>query len=199
MLAFSLLLLEKMAHIILASSSPRRQELLKQLGLEFESYAPEIDESVQYNETVEAYVERLACEKANTILQQFPQSIIIAADTSVSVDGKIIGKPESKQHAFDIWSTLSGRSHDVFSGICVAAPNAIHSCVVKTSVEFQTLSMADMELYWATGEPLGKAGAYAIQGIAAQFIPRIDGSYTNVVGLPLFETIQLLKRVKAFN
>ena len=199
MLAFSLLLLEKMAHIILASSSPRRQELLKQLGLEFESYAPEIDESVQYNETVEAYVERLAREKANTILQQFPQSIIIAADTSLSIDGKIIGKPESKQHAFDIWSTLSGRRHDVFSGICVAASNAIHSCAVKTSVEFQTLSMADMELYWATGEPLGKAGAYAIQGIAAQFIPRIEGSYTNVVGLPLFETIQLLTRVKAFN
>ena len=199
MLASGLLLLEKMAHIILASSSPRRQELLKQLGLAFVSYAPDIDESVQSNETVESYVERLAREKANSVLQQFPQSIVIAADTSLSVDGKIIGKPESKQHAFDIWSVLSGRSHDVFSGVCVAASNGIYSCVVKTSVEFQSLSMTDMEAYWATGEPIGKAGAYAIQGIAAQFIPRIQGSYSNVVGLPLFETIQLLKRVKALN
>ena len=184
-----------MAHLILASSSPRRQTLLQQLDVHFDVVCPEIDESPQQNESVSTYVERLAREKARVILTKFPDAVILDADTSLGLDGKIVGKPESKAHAFDIWKALSGRQHDVFSGVCVATATNIFSEVVQTRVEFQHLTHADMEDYWATGEPIGKAGAYAIQGIAAQFIPRIEGSYTNVVGLPLYETVQLLKRV----
>lgn len=185
-----------MAHLILASSSLRRQALLTQLGLAFDVFCPDIDETPQENEPVSAYVARLAKEKASAILTKFPDAIILAADTSLGLDGRIIGKPESKAHAFEIWNALSGRWHDVFSGICVATTAGLFTEVVQTRVEFQALNQTDMETYWATGEPVGKAGAYAIQGIAAQFIPRIEGSYTNVVGLPLYETAQLLKRVK---
>jgi septum formation protein len=196
-MASGLLLFTQMAHIILASSSPRRQELLRQLGLDFDSYSPDVDEAVQDGETVEQYVERLARDKAQVVLNQYPEAIVIAADTSLSCAGKIIGKPESKQHAFEIWSALSGQWHDVYSGICVASSSKILSTVVRTQVEFQRLSHVEMEKYWATGEPIGKAGAYAIQGIAAQYIPQIRGSYSNVVGLPLYETVQLLESVKA--
>lgn len=195
-MASRLLLFGKMAHIVLASSSPRRKELLQQLGLDFEIYSPDIDESVHENELVHHYVERLAREKAQTVLKLFPEAIVIAADTSLGLDGQIIGKPESKNHAFEIWKQLSGRWHDVFSGLCVATQQQMLSQVVQTQVEFQHLTTQDMEDYWTTGEPVGKAGGYAIQGIASQYIPQIQGSYSNVVGLPLYEFAQLLKRVK---
>ncbi|MEN8391191.1 Maf family nucleotide pyrophosphatase [Acinetobacter indicus] len=185
--------------IILASSSPRRRELLAQLGLQFEIYSPDIDESILPDEPVEQYVERLACAKADAVLARFPEAIVIAADTSLGVDGQILGKPESKVHAFAMWQQISGRKHDVFSGVCVRTKAEKYSIVVRTQVEFQALSLSDMECYWASGEPVGKAGAYAIQGIAARYIPRIEGSYSNVVGLPLHETVQLLQTVKALN
>ena len=172
-----------MAHLILASSSPRRKQLLEQLNIAFEVYSPDIDETVQANEAIADYVERLARHKAKTIQQQFPQSVVLAADTSVGVDQHILAQPQSKAH----------------SGVCVCTATQCLSIVVCTEVEFQELSHNDMECYWATGEPLGKAGAYAIQGIAAQYIPRIEGSYSNVVGLPLYETVQLLKAVKVLN
>lgn len=198
-MASTVLLLKKMARIILASSSPRRKELLEQVGLKFEIFSPDIDESVCIGESADHYVQRLAQQKAQAILAQFPDAIVIAADTSLVLDHKIIGKPESKQHAFEIWTALSDRQHDVLSGVCVRSsecdPNTIQSMVVRTKVYFQKLSQLDMEQYWATGEPIGKAGAYAIQGYAAQFIPRIEGSYSNVVGLPLYETLQLLKNI----
>jgi len=194
--ASRLLLFGKMAHIVLASSSPRRKELLQQLGLDFEIYSPDIDESVHENELVHHYVERLAREKAQAVLKLFPEAIVIAADTSLGLDGQIIGKPESKNHAFEIWKQLSGRWHDVFSGLCVATQQQMLSQVVQTQVEFQRLTTQDMEDYWTTGEPVGKAGGYAIQGIASQYIPQIQGSYSNVVGLPLYEFAQLFKRVK---
>ena len=198
-MASTVLLLKKMARIILASSSPRRKELLEQVGLKFEIFSPDIDESVHVGESADHYVQRLAEQKAQAILAQFPDAIVIAADTSLVLDHKIIGKPESKQHAFEIWTALSDRQHDVLSGVCVRSsecdPNTIQSMVVRTQVHFRKLSQLDMEQYWATGEPIGKAGAYAIQGYAAQFIPRIQGSYSNVVGLPLYETLQLLKNI----
>ena len=198
-MASTVLLLKKMARIILASSSPRRKELLEQVGLKFEIFSPDIDESVCIGESADHYVQRLAQQKAQAILAQFPDAIVIAADTSLVLDHKIIGKPESKQHAFEIWTALSDRQHDVLSGVCLLSsqcdPNTIQSMVVRTQVYFQKLSQLDMEQYWATGEPIGKAGAYAIQGYAAQFIPRIEGSYSNVVGLPLYETLQLLKNI----
>ena len=188
-----------MAHIILASSSPRRRELLQQIGLTFECISPDIDESVQSNEQAEAYVRRLAESKARIIFEQYPDVCVIAADTSVVFGGEIIGKPESKQHAFEIWEKLSGHHHEVMTGICVAYGAYIKSTVVRTQVELQQLTPQDMENYWSTGEPLGKAGAYAIQGIAAQFVKGIVGSYSNVVGLPLHETVQLLKAVEVLN
>jgi septum formation protein len=188
-----------MAHLILASSSPRRRELLQQLGLVFDIYSPEIDESVQAGESVAAYVERLACAKARAVAGRYPEAIIIAADTSLGVDNEILGKPESKQHAFEMWEKISGRKHDVYTGVCVHTNHEKYSIVVRTQVEFQRLNQHDMQSYWATGEPLGKAGAYAIQGIAARYIPKIEGSYSNVVGLPLYETVQLLQMVKALN
>ena len=198
-MASTVLLLKKMARIILASSSPRRKELLEQVGLKFEIFSPDIDESVCIGESADHYVQRLAQQKAQAILAQFPDAIVIAADTILVLDHKIIGKPESKQHAFEIWTALSDRQHDVLSGVCVRSsecdPNTIQSMVVRTQVHFRKLSQLDMEQYWATGEPIGKAGAYAIQGYAAQFIPRIEGSYSNVVGLPLYETLQLLKNI----
>ena len=198
-MASTVLLLKKMARIILASSSPRRKELLEQVGLKFEIFSPDIDESVHVGESADYYVQRLAEQKAQAILAQFSDAIVIAADTSLVLDHKIIGKPESKQHAFEIWTALSDRQHDVLSGVCVLSsqcdPNTIQSMVVRTKVYFQKLSQLDMEQYWATGEPIGKAGAYAIQGYAAQFIQRIEGSYSNVVGLPLYETLQLLKNI----
>ena len=198
-MASTVLLLKKMARIILASSSPRRKELLEQVGLKFEIFSPDIDESVHVGESADHYVQRLAEQKAQAILAQFPDAIVIAADTILVLDHKIIGKPESKQHAFEIWTALSDRQHDVLSGVCLLSsqcdPNTIQSMVVRTKVYFQKLSQLDMEQYWATGEPIGKAGAYAIQGYAAQFIQRIEGSYSNVVGLPLYETLQLLKNI----
>lgn len=194
-LASLVLYVEKMANLILASSSPRRQELLQQLGLAFYVHAPNIDESVLAHESVSNYVQRLAQQKAQAVLATFPDAVVIAADTSLSLSDQIIGKPENKQHAFEIWSMLSGRAHSVLTGVCVATQAQIQHTVVTTQVEFQQLSLADMEHYWASGEPMGKAGGYAIQGLAAQYIPRIDGSYSNVVGLPLYETVQLLKAV----
>lgn len=185
-----------MASLILASSSARRKELLEQVGLHFEVFSPDIDESIAEAESAQDYVARLAQQKAQAVLTQFPQATVIAADTSVVIDARIIGKPESKQHAFEIWSALSGRCHQVMTGICVMYQQQQYSRVVCTEVEFQTLSLADMESYWQTGEPLGKAGSYAIQGYAAQFIPTIQGSYSNVVGLPLHETLQLLKMIE---
>lgn len=198
-MACVVLLLKTMARLILASSSPRRKELLEQIGLTFEVYSPDIDESVFVNEQAEHYVERLARAKAQAVLSKFPDATVIAADTSLVLNQNIIGKPQSKQHAFDIWTALSGRQHEVLSGVCVADIDQLISTVVRTQVEFQHLSPQIMEAYWATGEPIGKAGGYAIQGYAAQFIPRIDGSYSNVVGLPLHETLTLLRQLNEYS
>ena len=195
MLAYSLLFIEKMAHLILASSSPRRKELLQQVGLEFSIHSPDIDESVYENEQIHQYVKRLAETKAKAVLKLHAHSTVIAADTSLVFHDKIIGKPESKEHAFEIWALLSGQKHEVMTGVCVANAQQLLSTVVRTEVEFQRLSSNDMEQYWATGEPIGKAGAYAIQGIAAKYVTQMNGSYSNVVGLPLHETMQLLDRI----
>ena len=196
MLASSLLFIKKMAHLILASGSPRRKELLLQVGLDFSIHSPDIDESVLENEQIDQYVERLAVQKAQAVLGLHPESIVIAADTSLVFADQIIGKPESKQHAFDIWTLLSGQKHEVLTGVCVANAKQLLSVVVRTEVEFQFLSSKDMEEYWATGEPIGKAGGYAIQGFAAKYVKHINGSYSNVVGLPLHETIQLLDQIQ---
>ena len=183
-----------MARLILASSSPRRRELLEQLGLVFDIYSPDIDESVQAGESVADYVERLACAKAEAVQLQYPDAIVIAADTSLGVDQEILGKPESKQHAFEMWEKISGRKHDVYTAVCVRTNTQISSIVVRTEVEFQHLSPTDMEAYWATSEHLGKAGAYAMQERGSAFVKKINGAPSTVVGLPIWKFLQEIKR-----
>ncbi len=148
-----------MAHLILASGSPRRKELLLQVGLDFSIHSPDIDESVLEHEQIEQYVQRLAESKAKVVLALHPQSTVIAADTSLVFANQIIGKPTSKQHAFEIWTLLSGQKHEVLTGVCVANAHQLLSVVVRTEVEFQQFSLNDMEEYWATGEHLGKGNS----------------------------------------
>lgn len=184
-------------HIVLASSSPRRRELLQQIGLEFEVNSFEIDESPYLHEAPADYVVRLAIEKARAAIGQLPtDTIVIAADTTVTIDGQILGKPVSQADAFAMWQRLSGRDHFVMTGVAVAKNQIVLHRRVTTEVHFAHLTPANMLAYWQTGEPIGKAGGYAIQGKGAAFIPKIHGSYSNVVGLPIFETMDLLREIQ---
>lgn len=179
--------------LILASKSPRRSELLTQLGYEFGCIAADIDEAVLANESPRAYVERLAREKAETIAQtQGPDTVVLGSDTAVVVDNEILGKPIDLNDCQRMLALLSGRSHQVITGIAVAHQQQISSELVITDVTFKRLSAQEITRYWHTGEPQDKAGAYGIQGIAGQFISGIQGSYSAVVGLPLYETAQML-------
>ncbi|XID75282.1 Maf family protein [Alkanindiges sp. WGS2144] len=183
--------------IVLASSSPRRRELLQQVGIDFEVHSFEIDESPHLHEAPADYVVRLAIQKAQAAIAQLaPDTIVIAADTTVTIDGQILGKPASQADAFAMWHRLSGRDHFVMTGVAVAKNQTVLHRRVTTEVHFTHLTAADMQAYWQSGEPLGKAGGYAIQGLGAAFIPKIHGSYSNVVGLPLFETLDLLKEIQ---
>ena len=183
--------------IVLASSSPRRCELLQQIGLEFEVNSFEIDESPHLHEAPADYVVRLAIEKARAAIAQLPvDTIVIAADTTVTIDGQILGKPVSQADAFAMWQRLSGRDHFVMTGVAVAKNQTVLHRRVTTEVHFAHVTQADMLAYWQTGEPIGKAGGYAIQGKGAAFIPKIHGSYSNVVGLPIFETMDLLREIQ---
>lgn len=182
--------------IILASGSPRRRELLQQVGLDFEVRLFEIDESNLEDENPADYVLRLAESKAAAAQAHLPDDcVVIAADTTVTIAGQILGKPASQAEAFAMWRLLSGQTHQVLTGVAVVRGRTRLSRVVTTNVEMLALSEQQMQAYWATGEPIGKAGGYAIQGRAAAFIPKIEGSYSNVVGLPLVETLQLLQHV----
>lgn len=178
---------------VLASASPRRKALLGELDLSFEVLAPEIDESVRPGEAAEAYVARLAQEKAAQVAARSGGRPVLAADTTVVLDGAILGKPESAAEARAMLERLSGRTHDVFTAVAVAGPVEA-SAVVRTRVTFRALSDAEMRWYAGTGEPLDKAGGYAVQGKAANFVTALDGSPTNVIGLPMAEALALLAR-----
>jgi septum formation protein len=181
--------------LFLASTSPRRRELLQQIGLSFEVLRVDVDESTQINESPEAYVQRLSLAKAQMGLIQCPsQSLVLAADTTVVIDNHIIGKPESLEQAITIWQSLSDRCHQVLTGVTLANHQKSKTIVVTTDVYFCPLSLQEMQSYWQTNEPQDKAGGYGIQGKGALFVERIDGSYSNVVGLPLTETAQLLRQ-----
>lgn len=184
---------DKSVDLLLASSSPRRRELLDQVGLTYRVLAPDVDETPERGESPHALVERLARAKAQAGQDVAHGLAVLAADTAVLVDGVALGKPVDEAHALVMLERLSGRSHCVVSGIAVAAAGAIASRVVESIVTLRPTTACERRAYWASGEPHGKAGAYAIQGLGAVFVERLEGSYSNVVGLPLFETLTLLR------
>ena len=180
--------------LILASASPRRQALLKQVGIAFRQQVAEIDETPLENEAAEDYVVRLALEKARAVRQHSvtDRLPVLGADTAVVIDGRLLGKPESPAHARQMLQLLSGREHRVMSAVALLrGREAVQISVSR--VWFRPLSENEIDAYWRTGEPQDKAGAYAIQGVGAIFIERLEGSYTGVMGLPLYETGQLLQ------
>ena len=177
--------------LVLASGSPRRRELLERVGLTFEVISPDLDEAVQPGEGARAYVERLAQQKAAAVARGRPEALVLAADTSVVLDGEILGKPDDDAHARGMVSRLAGRAHLVLTAVATAGPRAA-SLVVETTVRFRALTPAEIRWYVSTGEGRDKAGAYALQGIGAALVEKIEGSPTNVIGLPLVEALALL-------
>ncbi|SJM93293.1 Maf family protein [Crenothrix polyspora] len=178
--------------IILASASPRRKELLDQIGVSYRVVAADIDETVQPGELPLAYVQRMAAEKSAACELKCGKHLpILAADTTVVLGDVIMGKPKDKDDAFAMLRQLSGATHHVYTAISLRG-NEHNQSVSMTEVSFKPLTDTELERYWHTGEPLGKAGSYAIQGLAAVFVQSIKGSFSGVVGLPLFETSQLL-------
>jgi len=180
--------------LILASKSPRRNELLEQAGLTFSVIPSDFDESTVALSDPDSYVITLAESKAVDISQKHPAGWVIGADTIVLIDRKILGKPASKEKARDMLQRLSGKTHQVLTGYCICCKkkNRFFSETIKTDVRFKKLSDAEIEWYIQTGEPFDKAGAYAIQGIGTFLVKSINGSYTNVVGLPVCEVIEFL-------
>ena len=176
----------------LASASPRRRELLRQIGVPHAIEVADVDESVRAGEGAAAYVERLARAKAEAVWQRRPDLPVLGADTTVVLDGASLGKPRDREHGLVMLKALSGREHQVLT--CVAlVSEAGTRCMTSTSrVCMRAVSAAERERYWDTGEPRDKAGGYAIQGLGAVFIEALHGSYSGVMGLPLFETAQLL-------
>lgn len=178
---------------VLASSSARRVELLAQLGLQVAQRPADIDESVLAQESVEAYVSRLAKAKAQAVVCQ-RNEVIIAADTAIAIDGLIIGKPANFDQFAGNFARMAAARHSVWTGVAVRDSRATYTALCQTNVWMRPVLAAELRAYWDSGEPAGKAGGYAIQGLGATFVSRIDGSYSNVVGLPLFETAGLLEQ-----
>ena len=185
--------------LVLASKSPRRYELLKQVGLEFDVIPSNVIEDFVQGESPQEHVIRLAEAKAFDIGNQYPDRWIIAADTIVFIDGSILGKPKNSEEALEMLRSLSGKDHWVLTGfsVCHLQKGKKDQEAVKTTVKVKTLTPIEMEWYVQTEEPFDKAGGYAIQGIGSFMIESIHGSYTNVVGLPLCELIQMLIRLGA--
>jgi septum formation protein len=185
--------------LILASASPRRRELLAQAGFAFEVQPAHIPEDPQPGENPIAYVTRLAREKAQAVFAEIrtsadPGSVaVLGADTTVTLDNQILGKPEDADDAARILRLLSGRTHHVMTGVALVTADRTEVAAEVTAVRFLTLSDAEIAAYVATGEPMDKAGAYGIQGLAARWIPRVEGCYFNVVGLPLALVTSLLE------
>ena len=182
-------------NLVLASASPRRQELLKLLQVEFEVLPSQVLETTEENETPRELVRRLAQAKAMWAQKMRSRSIIVGADTVVVCDGQVLGKPHSPNDARSMLNLLSGRSHDVLTGVCTLHELQCEVDVSRTVVQFSPLSSQEIEAYLKTGEPFDKAGAYAIQGFGSRFIEKIDGCYFNVVGLPISLLYQMLRKM----
>ncbi|MDD2237047.1 MAG: Maf family protein [Kiritimatiellae bacterium] len=185
--------------IILASASPRRKEMLEQLGLAFRCITPSVSEETRPRETPKAYVRRIANDKARAVLHSLRDDpadhLIIAGDTTVTLEGAILGKPATEQDATDMLLQLSGKTHQVITGVCLLLHRnrnleAKRLFAVSTDVIFKTLTRSEVDAYVRTGDPMDKAGAYGIQSGAAHMIREIHGSYTNVVGLPMAELLE---------
>lgn len=193
--------------IYLASKSPRRRELLRQIGVEFEllmlrndtGRGPDVTEAVLPREEALDYVARVSLEKAAfawSIVQtrRLPVRPVLAADTTVTIDGEILGKPANRDEAVAMLERLSGRTHEVLTSIAVQHTNMVEQLTQVSQVRFATLSAASIKAYCATQEPYDKAGGYGIQGLAALFVEHIDGSHSGIMGLPLYETAKLLRQ-----
>jgi septum formation protein len=183
--------------LILASASPRRLDLLRQIGLEPDAVDPaNADETPRPRETPRGYALRMAEAKLAAVMPRHPQAIVLAADSVVAVGRRILPKAETEAEARDCLARLSGRRHKVLGGIAIGSVGKVRTRLVETAVRFKRLEKAEIEAYMQSGEWQGKAGGYAIQGRAASFVAFISGSYSNVVGLPLFETAALLKALR---
>jgi septum formation protein len=179
--------------LILASQSPRRREILERAGIPFKVKAAGIPESPEPGESAERYVRRLSHEKCSAIEGE----LVLGADTVVVVDGEILEKPSDAADAGRMLRKLSGRAHSVLTGVCLRSGSRFYEDVCETFVHFSALTESEVEVYVASGEPMDKAGAYAIQGLASKFITRIEGDYLNVVGLPVALVYSMMKRVGA--
>ncbi|WP_299180891.1 nucleoside triphosphate pyrophosphatase [uncultured Neptuniibacter sp.] len=183
-------------NLILASASPRRKALLEQIGVQCQVSPVDICEVPLAGEAASTYVERLAIEKARCCFKLgSEESVVLGADTTVVVDGVIMGKPEDQEDAIRTLLSLSGRTHQVITAVAVVTAEQTQSVVVETDVRFKSLTREECLAYWCTGEPADKAGSYGIQGYGAIFVEEIKGSYSAVVGLPLAETAAMLKQV----
>lgn len=186
--------------LYLASGSPRRKQLLEQLGFTVSKIASDIDETPLPEELAQNYTERMALQKSEQAIKLFltehgslPTHPVLTADTSVAINGHILGKPNDRQHAIDMLKQLSGHTHQVISSVAVWHQGQTHQASQISEVSFRTLAEDEIEAYVASGEADDKAGSYAIQGLAAVFISHLNGSFSGVMGLPLFETANLLQ------
>lgn len=189
-----------MPQLLLASGSPRRRELLSQIGVPFTTLSADIDETPLKDETPAAYVERLARGKADAGLLQlandpaYPTACVLGADTAVVLDGRILGKPVDEADALAMLAALSNREHEVLTAIAVVDEQHCETRMVSSRVRFRSITTQEARTYWASGEPCDKAGSYGIQGLGAVFVEKLTGSYSAVVGLPLCETAEILQR-----
>lgn len=182
--------------LILASASPRRAELLKQLNIEFTQQAADIDETALIGETPEQLVVRLAISKSTKVLEQAATGkFALGSDTIGLLHGNVLVKPKDKADFVQMMRFMSGQIHQVLTSVALCTANAQHAMCVTSEVSFKELDDAEIEWYWSTGEPQDKAGGYAIQGLGAQFVKQIKGSYSAIMGLPLYETVELMKQM----
>ena len=187
---------DQRSELILASRSPRRRELLAQIGLKFKVVAVDIDEQRKTHEPAEVYVRRLARLKAQAGYVRTGKSVpVLGADTIVVLDKMILGKPANRDEALSMLENLSGRTHQVLTAVAVLAQGYEATRLSVSQVRFRSISLAERSAYWACGEPVDKAGGYAIQGKAAIFVETLEGSYSGVMGLPLFESAELLSQI----
>jgi septum formation protein len=179
--------------LCLASASPRRRALLEQIGVPHTLASADIDEERRKDEAPVEYVQRMAQEKAASVWNTQCSLPVLAADTTVVLDGTVYGKPRDRAHAIEMLTTLSGRTHQVLTAVALATQSGIHLRLSESTVKFRLIPTEERAAYWHTGEPRDKAGGYAIQGLGAVFIESVMGSYSGVMGLPLFETAELLR------